>query len=414
MHTYHCSLPGFNIHTLPNGLRIIHHHSDASVVYCGYAIGAGTRHEQDDEGGMAHFCEHTTFKGTLHRKSWHILNALERVGGDINAFTNKEETVYYAAIEKHHVKKAVDLLTDIVFYSVYPQNELNKEMVVIAEEIDSYNDSPAELIYDRFESQLFGSHSLGRNILGEVESLQTFTTQKTKTFAVRHYHPANMVFFIDGDVSFDQVVQQIEKLSPPTVEPFVPYNCEAPTAYQASHEILRKDTHQAHLMLGNRALAINDMGRFALLLLNNILGGSGMNTRLNLALRERRGLVYTVDSSLTAYSDTGTWAVYLGCDPKDVKKCRKIVRSELDKLIHTPLTANQLQTAKKQLRGQIAIAMDNRESFAIDMGKYYLRHHRVKDPQQLMTHIEQVSSEQLQEMAHRIYNEEQTSSLLIV
>lgn len=406
----------YNKATLPNGLRIIHRHSTSPVVYCGYELNAGTRDELSGEEGLAHFCEHTSFKGTDHRRAWHILNCLESVGGDLNAFTNKEDTVYYAAILKDHIGRAVELLTDIVFHSVYPQTEIDKEVEVICDEIESYNDSPAELIYDDFENILFRGHALGHNILGEAQQLRTYTTADALRFARRNYMPCNAVFFVYGDVNFQKVVRQLEKLTadhPAAIPILDTKESQQPLPnYEAEEHVVDKQTHQAHVMIGNRAYDAHDERRIALYLLNNILGGPGMNARLNLSLRERHGLVYTVDSSMVSYSDTGLWAVYFGCDPHDVNRCRRLVGKELDRLMQSPLSPSQLAAAKKQIRGQIAVASDNRESFALDFGKSYLHYGWEKNVNDLLSQIDQLTAQQLQDVAQDIFCGDKLTTLI--
>lgn len=406
----------YNTLTLPNGLRIIHLPSASPVVYCGYEINAGTRDELPGEEGLAHYCEHTTFKGTEHRRAWHILNCLESVGGDLNAFTNKEDTVYYSAILHDHVPRAVDLLTDIVFHSVYPQAELDKEVEVICDEIESYNDSPAELIYDEFENMIFSGHPLGHNILGQADRLRRYTSDDALRFTRTHYLPGNAVFFAYGDVDFKQLVRLLRKATAtlpccaPTLDE--PTTDAAMPAYEPRETVIDKGTHQAHVMMGNRAYSVHDDRRFALYLLNNILGGPGMNARLNISLREHHGLVYTVDSSMISYSDTGVWCVYFGCDPHDVTLCQRLVRKELDRLMQRPLSESQLRAAKKQLKGQIAISCDNRESFALDVGKTYLHYGQEKDVKRLFARIDALTTDNLQAVASDIFAKDRLTTLI--
>lgn len=404
----------YNCKTLPNGLRIIHLPATGQqVVYCGYAIAAGTRHELPGEEGLAHFVEHTTFKGTEKRSSLQILNELERVGGELNAFTTKEHTIYYAAVLRDHVKRAVSLLTDIVFYSTYPQAELDKEKEVIGDEIESYNDSPAELIYDEFENLLFPNHPLGHNILGTREQLSTFTSADALRFARRHYRPDNAVFFVYGDVDLKSVECKVE--SEPGDGSLIQFSIEngirEPSPGSAGSG--GKSHHQAHVMLGTTTFAADDERRIPLFLMNNILGGPGMNARLNLALRERRGLVYTVESNMTTYSDTGTWTVYFGCDHKDVKRCMRLVRHELDRMADKPLSERQLMAAKRQLKGQMAIAADNHEQFALDMARVYLHEHKEHHITRIFQQIDAVTAEQLQQLAQMLFAPERLKTLIL-
>jgi predicted Zn-dependent peptidase len=408
----------YNTHTLPNGLRIIHLPSTSQVVYCGYQIAAGTRQEHQGEEGIAHFCEHMTFKGTAKRNALQIINALEGVGGELNAFTNKEDTTFYAAISKEHFAQAVNVLTDIVFHSQYPQQEIDKEVEVICDEIESYNDSPAELIYDEFENILFEGHPLGHNILGKAEQLRTYTTEDALRFVRRYYRPENAIFFAYGDVDFGKLVKKINSLqftvySLQMITPAADIstvNCKPSTVNKTITRSL--GTHQAHVMLGTQAYDIHHPLRIPLYLLNNMLGGPGMNARLNLALRERNGLVYTVESTMVSYSDTGIWSVYFGCDPHDVKKCLRLVRHELDKVMQKPLSATQLRNAKRQLKGQIAIACDNHEQFALDFGKSFLHYGWEKDITHLYDSIDKVTSEDIQKVANELFAPEKLTTLI--
>lgn len=421
----------YNTYTLANGLRIIHLPSAQPVVYCGYAVGAGTRDEElGREEGMAHFCEHITFKGTERRSSMQILGHLESVGGDLNAFTNKEETVYHAAVLKENIDRAVDLLTDIVFHSTYPQAEIDKEVEVIVDEIESYNDSPAELVYDLFENAVFGGHPLGHNILGTAEKLRRYTTADALRFTRRYYRPENSVFFAYGDVDFRKLVRLLERANanvavvslPPQQQALCDESagcCGNDTAtavlppYVAQHIEHHMDTHLAHVMLGTRAYDVHDERRIALYLLNNILGGPGMTARLNVSLRERNALVYTVESMAQSYSDTGLWAVYFGCDPKNVKRCLRLIRRELDKVMQRPLSDAQLRAAKRQIRGQIGIACDSRESFALDFAKSYLHYGWKKDVTALCERIDALTAADLQRVAQDLFAEERLTMLVI-
>ena len=403
----------YNTHTLENGLRIIHLPSSSQVVYCGYQIAAGTRDEQSDEIGLAHFCEHMTFKGTERRNALQIINTLEGVGGELNAFTNKEDTVFYAAISKEHFTQAVDVLTDIVFHSQYPQHEIDKEVEVVCDEIESYNDSPAELIYDEFENILFKGHPLGHNILGSAEQLRTYTTADTMRFVQRNYRPEKIVFFVYGDVDFGKLVKSLGKIDLPKGTE-IPENLEMPQVpISVGQTIIRKlGTHQAHVMIGTVGYAYNDPRRMPLYLLNNILGGPGMNARLNLSLRERHGLVYTVESTMVSYSDTGVWSIYFGCDHHDIRRCIRLVRKELDRIMQKPLNERQLTASKRQLKGQIAIACDNREQFALDFGRSYLHHGHERNLDKLYRRIDAITAEDIQKVACELFSADHLSTLI--
>ena len=418
----------YNTYTLDNGLRIIHLPSDSKVVYCGYQINAGTRNEEPGEEGLAHFCEHVTFKGTERRKAWHILNCLESVGGDLNAYTNKEGTVYYSAILKEHIARAADLLTDIVFHSVYPQAEIDKEVEVICDEIESYNDSPAELIYDEFENIIFKGSPLGHNILGTAEQVRSFKTEDALRFTRKLYRPDNAIFFAYGDIDFKKLVRLLKKsfLSEERRVKSEKFNSpEAQTQFNIQHStfntqhsfegqtiVMQKNTHQAHVMIGTHAYDVNDSRRMPLYLLNNMLGGPGMNAKLNLALREHNGLVYTVESTMAAYGDTGIWSIYFGCDEHDVKRCLRLVRKELDKFMQKPLSEAQLKAAKKQIKGQVGVACDNRENFALDFGKSFLHYGWEKNVDRLYEQVDEITAEQIQAVAKELFDKDRLTTLI--
>ena len=409
----------YNTYTLDNGLRIIHLPSDSKVVYCGYQINAGTRNEEPGEEGLAHFCEHVTFKGTERRKAWHILNCLESVGGDLNAYTNKEGTVYYSAILKEHIARAVDLLSDIVFHSVYPQAEIDKEVEVICDEIESYNDSPAELIYDEFENILFKGSPLGHNILGTAEQVRAFKTEDALRFTQKLYRPDNAIFFAYGDIDFKKLVRLLQRALADDesvvnlAEEKLPKNYPSVGDGIAGQTIvMQKNTHQAHVMIGTWAYDVNDDRRMPLYLLNNMLGGPGMNAKLNLALREHNGLVYTVESTMVSYGDTGTWSIYFGCDEHDVKRCLRLVRKELDKFMQKPLSDAQLKAAKKQIKGQIGVACDNRENFALDFGKSFLHYGWEKNVDRLYEQVDEITAAQIQAVAQELFEKDRLTTLI--
>lgn len=404
----------YNIATLANGLRVIHLPNTSKIAYCGYQIKAGTRNEKPGDEGLAHFCEHVTFKGTQTHTSTAIINKLESVGGDLNAFTNKEDTVFYSAIPVEHFAKAVDVLSDIVFYSIFPQAEIDKEVEVICDEIESYNDSPAELIYDEFENLVFKGHPLGHNILGSADRVRSFATADAMRFTQQYYRPDNAIFFVYGNIDFKRLVKTLEKLTPKQQqesvvdEALVVANGRLPEL-----TILNHDTHQAHVMIGNRAYSATHPLRIPLYLLNNMLGGPGMNARLNIILRERRGLVYSVESSMVCYGDTGLWAVYFGCDPHDVNRCVRLVKGEFKRLMEKPLSEKTLAAAKKQIKGQLAVACDNNENFAIDFGKSFLHFGDEKDIEKLYQKIDAVTAEQIQQVAKEIFDKDSLATLVI-
>ena len=366
-------LLGHHQYTLANGLRIIHQPSFSDVAYCGFAVDAGTRDELENEQGMAHFVEHLIFKGTQKRKAWHILNRMENVGGDLNAYTNKEETVIYSAFLTEHFGRAFELLADIVFHSTFP---------------------------------------LGRNILGNPELLKTFHSEDAAAFTSRFYHPGNMVFFVWGNLYFKQIIRLAEKLLADVPAVTVDNRRTPPSLYTPEKLVVHKDTHQAHVMIGSRGYNAYDDKRTALYLLNNILGGPGMNSRLNVSLRERRGLVYNVESNLNSYTDTGVFCTYFGCDPDDVDTCMRLVMKELKNLRDTKMTSLQLAAAKKQLIGQIGVASDNNENNALGMAKTFLHYNKYESSEAVYQRIEQITPEILLEVANEMFAEDYLSTLI--
>lgn len=402
----------FQTATLPNGLRVIYHPLPTRVAYCGYVVCAGTRHEEAADSGMAHFIEHMTFKGTHRRRACHITNGLERVGGDLNAYTTKQETVYYAAVMREDFARAVDLLTDVVFHSTYPQHEIDREVEVICDEIDSYKDSPAELIFDEFEGRLFRGHGLGRDILGSPERLRTYTTADALRFTQRYYRPANCVFYACGQLDFARALRLLQKSQEGLTADALPAAAGELPPVEPFEQVVHKPIHQAHVLLGNRTFGGADPRRYALFLLNNLLGGPGMNSRLNVALRERAGLVYTVETSLGTYPDTGSWNLYFGCDPHDVGRCLRIVRRELGRLVQQPLTPAQLQAARKQLKGQVGISRDNFEIYSLGMARTYAHYHTTNDLARLYAGLDAVRPEDVQQVAAEFFHPDKLNTLI--
>ena len=404
---------------LDNGLRIVACPSVTDVVYCGIAVDAGTRDELPGEEGMAHFTEHLSFKGTTHRRAWHILNRMESVGGDLNAFTGKEETVYYSTCLRPHFARAVDLLFDVVFNSTYPQHEMDKEVEVVIDEIESYNDSPADLIYDDFENLIFQGHALGHNILGRAEELRRMTSQDVRNFVERLYLPTRMVLYVYGNVPMTTIVREAVKALRKAREresgaETLSVVRQAPTLYTPRHVEVEKAAHQAHVMMGVRTFAATDPRHLHLYVLNNMLGGPGMNSRLNLSLRERNGLVYNVESASVGYTDTGVWTVYFGCDPHDVVRCKKLVMRELARLTDRPLSASMLEAAKRQIMGQAGISYDSFENVAINMGKRFLHYNTTQTYEVLCQRVQALTSEELFHTAREVFVPESISTMMFV
>ena len=398
------NLFNYEVTQLDNGLRIVVGHRPGDVVYCGLAIDAGTRDQFPDESGMAHFTEHMSFKGTTHRRAWHIINRMEAVGGELNAYTGKEHTVYYCSTLRQHFARALELLFDITLHSTYPQREIDREVEVVIDEIESYNDSPSELIYDDFEALLFPEHPLGRNILGDADRLRQYRTEDIQHFTHRLYHPRRMVLFVLGNVKLGQVECMAQRMCQTDIDYMQSDNRMAPHCpLSMLHSQLDKHTHQAHVIIGAPSYPMSDPRHMALYLLNNLLGGPGMNSRLNVALRERRGLVYTVESSLTAYTDTGAWTTYFGCDHDDVEHCCRLVSAELNRLTDSPLSPAALQAAKRQLKGQAALSWENGENVAIAMGRSLLHMGCVQTLESFCEKVDNLTSSQLLDVAQEIF-----------
>ena len=399
----------FYTYTLSNGLRIILQPTEGQVSYAGFAINAGTRDERADQPGMAHFVEHMLFKGTEKRKAWHILNHMEKVGADLDAYTNKEETVVYSVFLQEHLKRAVDLMADLVFHSTFPQAEIEKETDVIIGEIQSYEDTPSDLIFDDFEDLIFSGHALGRDILGSAEALKRYTTADALAFYRQFYVPENMVFFVTGKYEMKQVIRYVEKAVEEIPQTPLDYVRLSPSSYVAREQVQHRDTHQAHVMMGNRAYEGNSKKKLMLYLLTNLLGGTGMNSRLNVALREKRGLVYEVEANST---DTGTFSIYFGCDLEDVDRCVALTRRELKKLCEKVLTISQLQALKKQTMGQIGVAQDNRENNALGMAKTFLHYNRFVTTEEVYKSMDRLTPVHLLEVANEVFGEQNLSTLI--
>ncbi len=401
-------------YTLPNGLRIIHMPSDSTVSYCGFAVNVGARDERSDEEGIAHFVEHMIFKGTAKRHSWHILNRMEKVGGELNAYTSKEETFIYSVFLNEQFERATELLCDLVQNSRFPDNEIEKEVDVIIDEINSYRDNPPELIYDEFENMLFHDHALGHNILGSEESLETFRSESGVGFIRRWYRPENMIFFSTGNIRFEKIIRILEKLFTVSSGAWSGHERTAPGIYVPAHQKVDKDTHQGHVIIGNRAFDMFDRRRTGLALLNNILGGPGMNSRLNISLREKRGYVYNVESVYTPYTDTGIFSVYFGSDPKKIDRCVDLIHKEFKILRDKALSSSQLEAAKRQIKGQIGVSSDNRESLTMGMAKSFLQYNRFDSLEEAYARIDALSASELLETANLIFDESKLSSLIYV
>ena len=392
-------------HTLPNGLRIVYRHCDSSVEYCGVAVNVGSRDEQCDEYGLAHFVEHTIFKGTEHRKSWHIINRMESVGGELNAYTTKEETVLYSIFPQGNLTRAVDLIADLIINSRFPSAELEKERDVVTDEINSYLDTPSEAAYDDFEDLLFKGSQLGHNILGNVDTLNNITSSTCKSYLQQFYSAPNMVFFYMGATSASKVFKTVEKYLA-TLSPHQPSRQRIVPPQAPRFEIKREiESHQSHTIIGARLPGLYSPQRYTIALLANILGGPGMNSMLNVSLREKRGLVYTVEASTAAFSDSGALMIYFGCDHDDVNKCNRLISGILSRLAESPLSVRSIDAAKKQYLGQLAVSSDNREQAAISTARAMLYHGEISSAQELRDKIMRITPQDILDVAQLIIPE---------
>ncbi|MDE6379737.1 MAG: insulinase family protein [Muribaculaceae bacterium] len=389
----------YTTHTLHNGLRVAVCRTDAKVSYIGVVVGSGSRDESADRHGLAHFVEHTIFKGTWKRKSSAISARMESIGGELNASTSKESTIIYTSSPAGYADRAIELLADIIANSLFPQHEIETEHEVVVEEIKSYLDSPSENVYDEYEERIFKGNALAHNILGTPESVRSLTGRECRQFLDLNYTPGNMTVYISGPDDPERLVRRVEKHFGLLNFPFRRPARETPTELPSFDEVIDNDGFQAHTIYGARTFSRDDPRRFALYLLNNYLGGPCMSSRLNSELREKRGLVYTVDSFCSLFSDAGLWSVYIGSDKSNVKKCLSIVRRELDRLSQTTMTERMLEKIKTQYCGQLLVSTDNRENMAINMGKSLLFRGEIQDTEYMAERIRAVTAEELREVA---------------
>ena len=405
-------------HNLPNGVQIVHRKTTSPVVYVGIMVGAGTRHEQPNENGMAHYIEHCVFKGTEHYTARQIINHIEGIGGEINAYTTKEETTFYAATLSNHFRTTLHLLADMVLHPTFSKKETDKEVTVILDEIESYNDSPSELIYDDFENMIFEGSSLAMPILGTKKTLRRISKSPdiALSWMQQHYRPERMVLFVLGNVSTQQVLsaatREFGELSSIT-SAASQTSTTSPTSTPSSlSRTYRRHTHQTHIMLGSYAYPIGHPKQLAMYLLNNILGGGSMSSRLYLSLREKHGLVYNIDSQAVPLSDTGYWNIYLACEPQHKDACLELCHKELQQLRDTALTSAQLQRALRQLEGQMAISAENQENNALAMAKQMLYHHHAPAWRETFAKVREITSTQLQDVANEVFAPDKIYTLL--
>jgi predicted Zn-dependent peptidase len=402
----------FFTHVLPNGIKLIHIPNSSAVAHCGFFINTGTRDEDINEQGMAHFIEHLIFKGTKKRKSFHVLSRLEDVGGELNAYTTKEETCIHASFLKEHYQRTFELLADILFNSSFPDKAIESEKDVVIDEINSYKDSPSELIFDEFEEKFFGNHPLSRPILGRAKYLNKYQRASILSFIAKNYNTDQMVLATVGNISDHKVQYYFEK-----------YFKDIPTNLRTSERLLfsgytpffntkKRNTFQVHALIGSPGYDLKDSRRVTLHLLSNIIGGPGMISRLNLALRERKGLSYNVESSFTPYSDTGLFNIYFSTDKDKLEKCFDIINKELKYLCATPLGAIQLKKAKQQVTGQLAISYESFENQMLSIGKSFLVYDRVDTIDEIFTKIDVITSADLLDIANDVLQVNKLSYLI--
>ncbi len=404
--------PEFNSHTLSNGIRVVHKFDDSNVAYCGLIINAGSRDELDDEQGMAHFIEHVIFKGTTKRSAYFINSCLDDVGGDINAYTTKEETCVYSVFLNQYYARAIELTADIVFNSIFPEKEIEKEKKVIIDEINSYKDSPADLIFDDFEELVFSNQPLGRNILGTPKQLKRYGKTEVERFIKRNYCTDQMVIASVGKIDFQKLIKLIEKNfgtipenKRTTQRIYIPN-------YAPINKTVSKKTYQKHCILGNTAYNFKDPKRVGLSLLNNILAGSSLNSKLTLALREKHGYAYNIESNYSAYSDTGVVSIYFGTDKDNFDKCIELIQKELLKLRNQKFGTLQLSRAKKQIIGQMAISSENKENLVLALGKSFLHFNRFDSLDDITQKVLKITEQDLLEISNEILDWEKFSMLI--
>jgi predicted Zn-dependent peptidase len=397
--------------TLKNGIRIIHKQTDDEVAHCGLIINAGSRDESEEEQGIAHLIEHVLFKGTKKRKAFHILNRIDSVGGELNAYTTKEETCIYASFQSNYFERALELISDITFNSTFPEKEISKEKAVIADEINSYLDNPSEQIFDDFDELLFHNHPLGKNILGTPESLKKIKRKDILNFIQKNYSGNQIVFSSIGNISESKLKALVEKYLGDIKLKSSNRIRKNFKAYKSKTIETQKDTNQAHCILGNLAFGVNHKDRTTLVLLNNLLGGPSMNSRLNLAIREKYGFTYNLESNYAIFTDTGLFSVYMGTDTKHIERCVQLVHKELDLLKNKKMGSQQLQSSKQQLIGNIALAQESKVNLMLSLGKSILLFNKVDTLSSIYKKIESITPEKILETANLVFDAKQLSRL---
>ncbi|MCX6328943.1 MAG: pitrilysin family protein [Bacteroidia bacterium] len=399
-------------HTLDNGIRLIHHRTNGMVAHCGLIINIGSRDEKASEHGMVHFIEHMLFKGTRKHKAYYIFSRLDDAGGELNAYTTKEETAIHASVLKEDFEKAAELISDIAFNSVFPDKDVEKEKDVIIEEINSYLDTPAELIFDEFEEMVFSGQPLGRSILGTRDIVRSFTQQALNEFVARNYNTHQMVFCSVGNIPDEKIQRLFNKYFGPVPAKKKSARNNKKVLYKPSSVTKKMDTNQNHCIIGNVSYSLKDKRRMGMFLLNNILGGQGNNSRLNLSLREKNGLAYTIESNYNAYQDTGVFSIYFGTDSRNLEKSISIANAELNKLRNIKLGPIQLSKAKNQIKGYLARGYENHESLMLSLGKSLLVFNKIDTLEEICKKIDSLTSSELLGIANDIFDLSKLSTLI--
>ncbi len=392
----------FQTYILPNGIRGIHRRTTSSVTHCGLIVGCGTRDERDGESGLAHFTEHGLFKGTERRKAYHVNCRLENLGGELNAYTTKEETTIHATTLKGDFRKAVELLSDVSFRSTFPSHEMEREREVVYDEINAYKDSPAEMIYDNFEDMLFAGSELGHSILGVKRDIRRFDGAKIRQFMRRTYTTDQMVFSSIGGVSFKRVEEIANCYFGGFAATKRDFDRVKPSEIEAFNIVENHRTHQTHCIIGCRAYSIMESKRLPLALLINILGGASANSLLNLLVREKHGLTYNIEANYTPYSDTGLVTIYFSSESVNYDRVVEMIHEEIDKLRTTLFTPRQLSMAKRQFVAQLAISMESNEGYMLGAGKSYLTHGVVDTVEESYRRVAAITAEEVREVAREV------------
>ncbi len=395
--------PLFTYHTLQNGLQCVIRYSTRTAEYCGLAINAGSRDDFAGMEGLAHFVEHTIFKGTSHRRAGHILNRMESVGGELNAYTTKELTMIYSVFPPKNLQRAMELIADLVAYSRFPDSELKKEREVVADEIDTYLDMPSDAVYDDFEDLVFAGSSLGHNILGSKKSIELFTSETCREYVSRNYVPGNMVLFYQGPEKPDKVINMAIRYFGVLNHPVPERNRCKPLCVDPFDVTRNIDSHQAHCVIGGRIPDMYSPNRTAIALLANVIGGPGMNSLLNVALREKRGLVYGVEATAQFLTDAGLFTIYFGCDPEDASRCARLVDSVLRHVLDTPLSGAALERAKRQYKGQMELSHDSSEQTALGAARAVLHHGGTLSLAEMTERVESLTAEDMRMAAELMF-----------